>query len=125
MAVGLLAETKLCQPWVAHHEVASNEGHLYRLLPLAVELGTGTALGGLIEIGTLFAVGLSPLERFFILHGVKYPALNAAHDLCHVHTLDAHAEPFFPEGSVHNTARYAHAGATNAEIGFAAHNGHG
>jgi hypothetical protein len=125
VALGLLAEAHLLERRVADHQVAGDQRHLDRLLPLAVEL-LAAALGGRrVEVLALGAVLLHPGQRLLVLGLVIDALVHAADELRHVDGLDAHAEVFLEERLVHDGAGDAHGDAAHAEVRLAAHGGHG
>ena len=122
---GFFTEAGFCQSWVADHQVAGDESHFDRLLPLLVELGAGTFRFRGVPIFAFATVLFCPSEGFLFFRSVEDSAIHPADELGHVDTFDAHAEVGFKEVGIDDRPGNAHGGSSHGEVGAIAHSGDG
>ena len=121
MTLGLLAEARLGELGISHHEVAGNECHLHAGLPLGVELFAGALFSSAIPVLAFLAVGFDPFHRLVEFDFVEDAAFDSADEFGHVHRLDSHAEPLLEEGGIHDGTGDAHGCAAHGQVSTATH----
>ena len=121
VSLGLLTEAHLGELRIADHEVAGDEGHLDRDLPLGVEALAGTLGLRAVPILALATVRLHPGECLGELDFVVNPPVDAPDELGHVHRLAAHPEPVLEEVRTDDRSGDAHGRSAHGEVGAAAH----
>ena len=112
------------QARVAHHQVAGDERHLHRDLPVEVLLlAAALFLGGIVVL-SFRTVLFHPGQRFFELVRVVDPFLGPADELDHVDDLYPHSQVVLEHRLVDDRPGDPHRYPAHRQVGLAAHGGH-